>query len=379
MVLPLIAAGIGIVSAVASVKSQNDAANAQRSATNAQILNEQRNAKIAKQVNAYKKAQINSNARVEQAQRRAEFREQDNALKTAALQVASEQRIAQVKADAQIETNRRTLRDAAITLTANEVNRRATNVANKAQLKSRTQSTTQGIEQVDVGGNVTAELAASNMLGGVTSGDLRDNGVDTAYDAVTQSLRAEAAAQAELDAYDNYVQNDDLSNSLRNALTIGTATFDNAEATKRINAALSINNALSENSQANIATQRRQLRINRNITNNNAQASKRISLAEIAGNNDLTSAQSAATQSQLYSQRASGVNWASALGTVSQQALPLVSSLVQSAKVNVPSQSSGYGTTSALGYELYGVNSNEGYNFGGASTSGNFGRYSVSR
>jgi hypothetical protein len=354
MVLPLIAAGVGVVSAVASLKAQSDATAANNRAIAGQIYAEQRSEEIRKATAEFQKRQIDEQARMESAQRRAAFREQDNALILASIQANAEMQIAAANADAQSEVNRRALRDLATQLNAESVNVKANSRKGKSdatrQLASRQGADTSNI--VNNADEARATLASQQLSGGTTSSNIvEDESMsDESMQALQASLRSESLANDELEAIDNYEVANAFNQSLERASQLGNATFVNADADRRIKDALNINKALTDVNQRAIVNQRQQVRLDRNIIRENAALDKKLRKFELTANSNLAASKSALSQSQLYSQRSLGVNFGTAAASIAQNALPLVSAIVPRAQIRQPQQSEFGGVQ--LGYEL---------------------------
>jgi hypothetical protein len=381
MVLPLIAAGIGIVATIASLKAQSDATAAQNKSIAGQIYAEQKSEVIRKSTAAFQAKQVVQQAQLETAQRRAAFREQDNALKLSALQVQTEQRIAAVKANAQSEVNRRQLRDLSANLETQKVNNKVNSTKQRADLAAQLSSKSTLNAPADVvnrRSNTDAGLAAQRLTGGTTSQAIRADATGEAEvnAAIAESLRTESLKQRELDSFDKYNTYSEFNQALQSGLSLGNAAYAVDDADKRIKEALSINAQLTDVNLASVANQRAQLRTSRNITNTNAKNDVRLRKAELLANSNLSAAKSALSQSQMYSQRSPGVNLGSALGSVAQQALPLVGSLVKTAQVRTPSVPE-YGTSTDIGYELSAPVLNGNYDYSGTSgfSSGTLGTY----
>lgn len=345
MVLPLIAAGIGVIGAVSQIKAQSDAARAQNAQIAGQIRAEQKNEEIRLAMAAFDKQQIEEQAKMEGAQRRAAFREQANALTLASIQVNAELAVEQARAATQLEMNRRGVNDLARNIEADRVNTRANTTKQRADVTRQVaaQSTLDPAIVNEVKGRaarVRNDLQVKQVGGGVTSGNVvSDNsGTKEATQAIADSLRAEGAGLDELAAVDNYIAADEKAREVERGLTRANAEQARVNADSRIANALQTNAQLASVLNAATETQRRQLRLGRRIDSRNAALARQTAIASVDSNSNLAAAKSAFAQQQAYSQRASGPSFGSALASIGQQALPLVSSLVPVAQVRQPDQ-----------------------------------------
>lgn len=385
MVLPLIAAGIGVLSAVSSIKAQSDAARAQNASANAQIYAEQQSEEIRKATAEYQKRQARAQAAQETLQRRAAFREQDDALQLANLQVSLEKELLNVKANAQLETNRRAVRDTALSLTQDEQAAKANAGKTKSNMLAQTAQSSSSealgsVTDVNSRANVDAELAAGRVSGGTTSTNIRKGAVneDAVNAALQASLRSDDLKDRELEDVERYNARSALTQGLQRGAQMAATTVAAEDANSRIRKGMLTNEKLAALSTQSIDIQRQQLRTNRRVENNNARQSLRTTVAALNANSNLAGAQSASRQAQIYSQRASGVNFGTAAASVLQSALPLVSSAIPSAKVRTAAtaDSTGYTGSTYLGPELYGIADGVRLNYEGASTAGTFSTYS---
>lgn len=340
MVLPLIAAGIGVLGTVASIKAQSDAASAQNKSINLQIAANKREQEMMDAMNKSQKVQLEQVFAQETLQRRAAFRETDNAMKLALQQNQLQMELNRQQAETNYELSNRAARDARLQMQQDEANERVNRkteragaVANAAQIRKsgETPPTASGSAR-------RAMMEAAGAGKGVTSSLLKENnaGNDVATAAIDEYAAAEGERQNVVDMADRQLKAGEDTMAMQRGIDRANMELAKKYGDERTAAQLALSENISANNESQLAIQRGMLNKAGNIANRQARIDRKIRRTEIDVGNSLRQAQAGAAQAQLYAQRQSGPNLGTSLAMIGQQALPLVEAIVPKAQVTAP-------------------------------------------